>query len=396
MKHIRIVVLALCACSMSAAWAQQPPASNPLNNWSEFLTTNMDRYNAAENTINVSNVKNLKLKWIYPVGTDTPSSAVVANGVAYLQTVSGSFGAMFALKGRAGTLLWSFDEDIDGGSTSTPAVDNGVVYFGNFFGLVQASDATTGAMLWGNRLGDFIESSPAVAHGMVFVGASLHFSGPGGSVNALDAATGNLVWSFPTSDFVDSSPAVVGNAVYVGSNDHNVYALRVRTGEMLWSFATGGAVQSSAAVVNGVVYIGSQDNNLYALNATTGAKLWSFTTGGSVNSSPAVANGVVYVGSDDGNLYALNASSGTKLWSFATGGGVSSPAVANGVVYIGSPSARGRGANLYALNASTGAKLFSYIPNIPASETCSCSPSVANGQVYFGSSTHGFAAFGLN
>ncbi|MGD0329665.1 MAG: PQQ-binding-like beta-propeller repeat protein [Nitrososphaeria archaeon] len=118
---------------------------------------------------------------------------------------------------------------------------------------------------------------------------------------------GVKLWSFPTGDQVESSPAVAGGVVYVGSYDHNVYALNASTGAKIWSYTTGDWVTSSPAVVGGVVYVGSYDNNTYALNASSGVKLWSFTTGGWVFSSPAVVGGVVYVGSEDGNVYALNA-----------------------------------------------------------------------------------------
>ena len=146
-----------------------------------------------------------------------------------------------------------------------------------------------------------------------------------------------LEWGFATSNNVDSSPAVANGVVFVGSDDGNLYALNASTGAKLWSFATGSSVYSSPAIADGVVYVGSDDFNVYALNASTGAKLWSFATGFYVDSSPAVANGVVYVGSWDSNVYALNASTGANLWSFVTNGYVeSSPAVANGVVYVAS------------------------------------------------------------
>src|ERR1700691_3620643 len=113
MGHIRIVVLLACPYFASAAWGQQP-AVNPLNNWSEFHRTNMQRYNPYENTLNVSNVPDLKLKWGYPIGTDTPSSPVVAGDMVYVQTLGGlceDCGIIFALKG--GSLLWSYNEGID-------------------------------------------------------------------------------------------------------------------------------------------------------------------------------------------------------------------------------------------------------------------------------------------
>ena len=148
----------------------------------------------------------------------------------------------------------------------------------------------------------------------------------------VNAKTGNPLWSYTTGGYVESSPAVTNGVVYVGSDDFNVYALNASTGNRLWTYTTSDRVVSSPAVANGVVYIGS--DKVYALNASTGAKLWSYATGDGY-SSPAVANGVVYFGGGDDSLYALNASTGALLWGNHRGTvGNSSPAVANGVVYV--------------------------------------------------------------
>jgi outer membrane protein assembly factor BamB len=266
------------------------------------------------------------------------------------------------------SLMWSFTT----GSfvESAPAVANGVVYVGSDDDNVYALNAITGAKLWSFTTANRVVSAPAVANGVVYVGSY------DDNVYALNASTGAKLWSFTTGDYVLSSPTVANGVVYVGSYDDNVYALNASTGAKLWSFTTGNGVFSAPAVANGVVYVGSGDENVYALNASTGARLWSFAAGGPVE-SPAVANGVVYVGSWDDNVYALNASTGAKLWSFTTGNVVlSSPAVANDVVYVGSYDG-----NVYALNASTGAKLWSFTTG----NGVSSSPAVANGVVYVGS-----------
>ena len=57
---------------------------------------------------------------------------------------------------------------------------------------------------------------------------------------------------------MDSSPAVANGVVYVGSDDGNVYALNAATGAKLWSYATG-KLESSPAVANGVVYVGTDE-----------------------------------------------------------------------------------------------------------------------------------------
>jgi outer membrane protein assembly factor BamB len=113
-------------------------------------------------------------------------------------------------------------------------------------------------------------------------------------LNVKDARNLGLKWSYKTDYSVDSSPAVANGVVYVGSEDGNVYALNASTGAKLWSYATGAGLYSSPAVANGVVYVGSYDYNVYALNASTGGKLWSYATSGAVLSSPAVANGVAH------------------------------------------------------------------------------------------------------
>ena len=95
-----------------------------------------------------------------------------------------------------------------------------------------------------------------------------------------------LKWSYATGSDVDSSPAIANGVVYVGSWDDKVYALGAGTGALLWSYTTGNVVTSSPAVANGVVYVGSDDDNVYALNARTGTLLWSYATGSLVESSP--------------------------------------------------------------------------------------------------------------
>jgi hypothetical protein len=124
----------------------------------------------------------------------------------------------------------------------------------------------------------------------------------------VDAATGEQEWAFDTSDWVNSSPTVVDGTVFVGSNDDNLYAVDAATGDQEWVFETGDPVYSSPTVVDGTVFVGSTDNNLYAVDAATGDQEWAFETGSSVYStSPTVVDGTVFVGSNDYNLYAVDA-----------------------------------------------------------------------------------------
>ena len=255
---------------------------------------------------------------------------------------------------------------------SSPAVAYGKVYVGSNDYSVYCLDASTGAKLWSYATGAWvILSSPAVADGEVYIGSC------DGSVYCLDASTGAKLWSYSTGSEVWSSPAVADGKVYVGSWDGGVYCLDASTGAKLWSDAIGYMVLSSPAVADGKVYVGSMNGGVYCLDASTGSLIWSYATMGRVWSSPAVADGKVYVGSEDGSVYCLDASTGSLIWSYAAGDAVySSPAVADGIVYVGSSDD-----NVYALNATTGTLVWNYTTG----EIVYSSPAVADGKVYVGS-----------
>lgn len=271
---------------------------------------------------------------------------------------------------------WSFLAAAE--SDSSPAVANGVVYFGSYDKNLYALNATTGVLLWKYATGSPISySSPAVANGTVYIASQDK------NLYALNATSGVLLWKYTTGGDINSSPTVANGVVYLTSYDDYIYALNATTGALLWKYTTGVSLVSSPAVANGVVYFGSTypDDSLYAFNATTGAYLWKYTTGNAVLSSPAVADGVVYFTSYDNNLYALNGATGALLWHYAAATEIfSSPAVADGVVYFGSTTHSGA---FYAVEAGTGELIWMYNTLVP--EGIDSSPAVANGVVYFGS-----------
>ena len=122
----------------------------------------------------------------------------------------------------------------------------------------------------------------------------------------------DLLWSYTTGGAVPFSPAVAHGVVYVGSDDNNLYALNASTGAKMWSYGALG----SPAVWNGAVYVFSGFSNgdeVIGLNASTGALLWTYGTNNGVSSPLTIANGVIYIGGGD-EFYAVNASDGSQVW----------------------------------------------------------------------------------
>jgi outer membrane protein assembly factor BamB len=300
-------------------------------------------------------------------------------------------------------LQWTFKAA--GPIVASPVVADGVIYIGDYGGLLHAIDQASGKEKWNYKSRMPIASTAAVSGGTVY------FVSSAGALGALDASTGKSKWVFATEyerrfeaknlhglqsaaqtipdawDVYMSSPAVADGRVYFGSGDGNVYAVDANTGLMLWKFPTQDVVHASPAVANGTVYIGSWDGNFYAIDAETGQQKWMFKGGQDptihnqvgFQSSAAVVDGTVYVGCRDAHVYALDARTGRKKWDYPTNKSWvnTTPAVANGLVYAGTSDS----SRFMALDAATGRLRF----NFDAKAYVFSSPAIAGDIAYFGS-----------
>jgi outer membrane protein assembly factor BamB len=244
-------------------------------------------------------------------------TATVGHAVSPLTVVHGTVyangydapqftGRLFALEAATGAELWS--TLLVSLTNSAPTVAGGRVFVADESGTVQAFDATTGVQLWVHNLNPrevFQLSTPAAAGRSLFVGSVAR-----SSVYALDQATGATLWTalLQRGDHMDSSPAVANGVVYIGGY-RNTYALDARTGAVIWTARGVAAYGLGVAYANGVLYVAS--DSLYALEAATGSTLFQATFDPLYSySSPVVANGTVVVGADPtysgpGVLYAF-------------------------------------------------------------------------------------------
>lgn len=170
---------------------------------------------------------------------------------------------LYAFDARRGELDWNLS---GADSRAPPAVADGTVYVARADGAVSALDAADGAVEWTRDLGRaFSTASPAVAGGTVFVGDA---DGEAGEerqrIHALDAATGGEVWSASTTEYVNSSPAVADGVVVVAARDR-IRGFDAATGERLWFHEVSGAVRAPLSVAGETVFAGTLHGRLYAL-----------------------------------------------------------------------------------------------------------------------------------
>jgi eukaryotic-like serine/threonine-protein kinase len=387
---ILLVIIGSVAAAQSLT-AVQPSAPKPsprpdcgpikksVTDWPQYqFVPSHTGYNPYESILSPATVGNLVLKWENQSGSrGTSFGMAVVNGMVYF----GGDG-VYAFNASTGCLRWTYTTS--GPVNGSPAVVNGVVYVVSQFD-VYALDAGTGALLW--EFGSGGVGSPTVTNGVVYFGAD---NGNGDTnVYALDAITGVLLWAYTPVAAVQSSLAVANGVVYVGGGyDQTVYALNASTGSLLWEYVAG-LYLDSPVVANGVVYVadgvGTGYSELYALDAGTGLPIWEYSLFGESPEPGAVANGVLYQGVPCCGLAAFDASTGALIWESGVAGGT--PTVANGVVYSG-----GGEGKVYALDTGTGGVLWNYQLD---GQPVYTAPAVADGVVYAGSVYGSAYAFSL-
>lgn len=274
--------------------------------------------------------------------------------------------------------------------TSTPAIVDGIAYFGNWQGQLVAVNAKTGASVWSTQVlpagaVSQINSSPFVTDDTVYV------TGANAVVAAVERATGKIRWK-ETVDTQRSlmlwgSPIVVDGVLIVGIGSFqvflpatpafrgNVVGIDAATGKLRWrrylTEGSGISVWATAAVdpARKVAYLGTgqeyadgpsspNSDALIALNYETGALVWScqFTKGDrfqlgrafgpdhDVGATPNLfevgGRALVGVGDKAGRYVVVDRDTGAEVWrrklttGGANGGVMASAAYADGVLYV--------------------------------------------------------------
>jgi len=179
------------------------------NGWSTSETNSRFQSGAAAG-IAPEQIKRLKLKWAFNLGSVTYARAVpsIVGGRLFIVTASR---IVYSLDAATGCTYWGFKADE--GLRSGVTVGAGRVYFGDQRATVYALDARSGKLLWKVRPVDHVAAGvtaiPRYYRGVLYQPFSsdeeVRGAGPNyecctfrGTVVALDAATGHRVWETPT------------------------------------------------------------------------------------------------------------------------------------------------------------------------------------------------------
>ena len=213
---------------------------------------------------------------------------------------------------KAGDRAWTFTTD--GQVWSSPAIRDGIAYFGSMDKHVYAVRLEDGEELWSYKTDGAVISSPLALADMVIVGSFDR------KVYALDSRSGRLLWSFKGDGWFWAGPVSDGQDVFVASMGGTVYALSPSSGSLRWSFKgePSAPIVSTPTIVGELVVVGTDGGDLYRLDVRNGDPV-----GGAMRladkpiKAPLGRDGVmVFVGLEDNSVRGVNVEDWDEIWQY--------------------------------------------------------------------------------
>lgn len=159
-----------------------------------------------------------KLLWTAPVQNgDNSSPAVTPTGVY----VSYAGRQTYDFNPTTGSQIWHYNSGIEGGGGKTPVYYNGNLYVRDFGGLT-AFNAADGTQVAAFNPAFSAATAPAFSNGVGYITAG---GSSGNVLDAFDASTGAVLWSksLGGNATFTSAPLVINNIVFAASSLGNVY-----------------------------------------------------------------------------------------------------------------------------------------------------------------------------
>ncbi len=258
--------------------------------------------------------------WRRPLGQPENLESLIA-GPAYdpinqLVVVTSEDGNLYAYDDDTGEQIWDRPFSARDKIWSTPAVSNGVAFFGSHDGYLYSINLATGEEEWSQKTDGVIAGRPLLVDGMVVAGSFDK------KLYAFDAQDGTLRWQFEGENWFWAGAVSNGRLIFAPNMDGNIYALDTE-GILQWKFDAGDSIVSPPVLVPRGLVVAARNGRLTLLDISSGEGrssdqrvLSSQTLGNSEIRAPIVAVGEsVYVGSEDGSVRRIEVKGGqVQMW----------------------------------------------------------------------------------
>ena len=236
--------------------------------------------------------------------------------------------------------------------TSPPTVGDGKVFTLSTRANVQATDATTGKVIWTQSTLKKGEDEAVIGGGTAFSGSMVFVTSGFDELVALNPDTGKIIWRTTTPDPVRGAPAAIPGRVFVTTMNNKTVAYDATDGTLLWQHSglTGGTSilgASTPAIDKNAIITAYTSGEIYALRIENGQELWGENLSpiaraaglaglSDIRALPVIDKNVVYTVSNANRLAAIDMRTGTPIWQASIGSSTTPWVSGNRVYVIGS------------------------------------------------------------
>ena len=206
---VGVALGALAAGSASAAtWEEINNAGSQSRDWLVYGGDLGQMRYVPSDQINVDNVKNLKLKYIFQTGVvgSFENTPIVEGGVLY---VTSPYNHLFAVDAATGRQLWHYEHKLGtqvfccGPNNRGVALHGDLVIMATLDAMLVALNKKTGELVWETEVADpefgySLTQAPTVYQDKLLIGISGGEYGIRGFVAAFNVADGKEVWRWHT------------------------------------------------------------------------------------------------------------------------------------------------------------------------------------------------------
>jgi outer membrane protein assembly factor BamB len=303
--------------------------------------------------------------WSAEIGTGFQvASPLLFRDKVYVPSADGKLYAFYA---QNGTLAWAFDthsaENFGIGITSSPIAYQNYIIFADGNGRVYAL-REDGSQYWNMTIANRIySSSPAVNNGMIYIG------GDDGKLHAITADGDEEEWNITIGSKVRGSPILMGDKIvvsyliYNGSSPMSGGLAAVDyDGVLLWNTSTDVSPASPALTDKGFVVMTSSGMSFIDFD---GADPWSISLSTSfAGAAPTAVDGMAFAVTNEASsrVVAIN-ETGNISWQQTLSPSqyaLSAPTIIDGILYVTSDNGK-----VYAYSLDAGAPITPTTSDIP-------------------------------
>lgn len=256
-------------------------------------------------------------EWPYKIDPfdDKRSVATYTDGIIYVGSGDGN---VYGLNIKSGQVEKKYTAIENAPVRSSPFIQNGHLYFGDWEGLVYCYSLTSNELIWQKKTyrgdkpyGTFggIVSEFLPYDGLLFFGARNYM------LNVLDINSGEKEWTYTDvrKGWIIGDPVIFNDTLYIGGSDnYSMLAFDPKIGRPIWSQNGGKNIYTRPVVTEDwVIYTAGNGYNpadpgaLFLLNRQTGAVIDIYEVPKGTFSSPTLVEDLLVFGCYDSKIYCL-------------------------------------------------------------------------------------------